>query len=267
MSPRPPQPRDPRQLHALVVRLASYLSISWVVTVVTLATATSALEVCDSQLLLLLLHLITTLLLVSHFSQYPEVPMLKGPCTTPHHHHHSLEHTVAAKEKNLKIKIAKINLRIRTNEWMMIPILALSGQPTPIAHYREERERILLSIGALSVVILQRVLCVGIPFFMDSEYIYQESFKEEQERLMRSNLQINIIGRCVVNTQLFINKSSSSHTATGVEESRRSRPPPNNYERLAGLADQPARLTTTTTNTTTDDDTEADQELDLIIPI
>lgn len=111
-------------------------------------------------------------------------------------------------------------------------------------------------------------LCVcvlALPIWTAS--IYQESFEEEQERLMRSNLQINIIGRCVVNTQLFINKSSSSHTATGVEESRRSRPPPNNYERLAGLADQPARLTTTTTNTTTDDDTEADQELDLIIPI
>lgn len=263
MSPRPPPPRDPRQLHALVVRL----SISWVVTVVTLATATSALEVCDSQLLLLLLHLITTLLLVSHFSQCPEVPMLKGPCTTPSHHH-SLEHRVAAEEKNLKIKIAKINLRIRTNEWMMIPILALSGQPTPIAHYREERERTLLSIGALSVVILQRVLYVCVvSLSLWTGSIYQESFKEDQERLMRSNLQINIIGRCVVNTQLFINKSSSSHTATGVEESRRSRPPPNNYERLAGLADQPARLTTTTTNTTTDDDTEADQELDLIIPI
>lgn len=194
--------------------------------------------------------------------------MLKGPCTTPHHHHHSLEHTVAAEEKNLKIKIAKINLRIRTNEWMMIPILALSGQPTPIAHYREERERTLLSIGALSVVILQRVLYVCVvSLSLWTASIYQESFEEEQERLMRSNLQINIIGRCVVNTQLFINKSSSSHTATGVEESRRSRPPPNNYERLAGLADQPARLTTTTTNTTTDDDTEADQELDLIIPI
>lgn len=71
---------------------------------------------------------------MSHFSLYPEVRDAQRPV------HYTTTHlnTLAAEEKNLKIKIAKINLRIRTNEWMMIPILALSGQHTvDLAHYRE----------------------------------------------------------------------------------------------------------------------------------